>query len=1599
MAARVNTKLLLMLVAGLLVVAIGAVGLGMWAIKNSPARNVARGDEMAAAGDYRAAADAYSRAVNKDQTNIDYILLWLDALESVTPRDQTEAAEMYQKISGLRRKLTLIRSTDPDLQEQWLDSVYSFARSRNLDQRRLEDFDALADAAETAAQALPTEGSGETHPIALKYRGLANVNRMQRGKLTPAERDGALVDLETAFASRPDDSDIAMGILTWRVAEANRLARENNRDAAAAMIQGNEETEGAVAFARSFAERHPDDPMGWLGLLEVQRLEASIDGEISDDEREQLYLTAEKLEESLASGQPDWWTSIVSARAIAQIDESRRAGNERGLRVMQDIAGRVDGDPHPRLTFEIASFHRQLDRDEDAIATYQQLIDRSNVPSSFDSLWLFALRREAAARQFEIAFDSWRKIDKEVDPQGWENAKAEALDRRQGFAAFTHEADPQLLFMDGRMDFMAEDFHKAAEKFNQYAARTQSQDIPFYLIAAQTQLQLQNNGVAYDLLRDANSTVEVRYGQESPPLLIEMIKLDLTTGRVERARELFARLERLETGSYAAEVDALRDRLVLAQQGISREASEQITNPSLRAVIEALSLANEDGDSAAAIARLEQENASRPADRIIVPQLVRFYIDAGESDKALDLIRRARQAAPDEPLFAMLEAEVDPAVDMLDRMAEIVEERPGLSPAEKKLELARIYLRYPRSIDDRDGRSGQQIAQSLVDEAAALEPQNPEVLEAQFVMTLANSTLDPGARVTRLDSIAQRAVDTNADRANGLTFTGRLKLEKGDIDGAIADLRRVVERNPYDATAHRFLAVAYRRANRLSNALESFENAIQRKPDDVISLREYAMLMVELNQGQAAIEKVDAALAISPASLELQNLRLDLQAQFGDLAEALAVRQQRYERDPGNFANAVQYASMLLESGEFEIAERVIFGLEPEAGSESQQLDRLKAIAGLHSARGEYDKAFEALEPEDAEAFSPAAQLDLLLTRAGLHARLGENDEVVANLEAARRFQDPDRLEADLSLARHYESRREFERALEIYESMFRANPQLEIASINIARMHRTLGLEARRQGDDAAQRGEALASHIEAHEESFGASVETRLLRAAAAEMRGQVQAAGQMYDLAVEDHRSDPQVYLARARFHGRRLLENGGASDSFTRIVSDINETLRLSPGDQAALFVLLEAARTVDNREQQLIAYERLVEQNPRSREYRRELIQYLRRTGDYDRARSEAEKALAMEAGAQLAGWHEILGDIAIDSNQGTQAALSEYQKAYELEPTRDRQLKMAQALTEAGRHSEAIELLNKNEQRLESDALLRISRAQALHLSGQKDAAIDDLRAAFELIRASEPDASASDAVKVAAADARRAALRAWTSVLTAATGALDEADTIIASLPDGPSSTWAQIYLLQRFFEQGDAARREDAVARLEQLESEFESAATGADDPDLPAQRLTVASMLAAAHTANREWERSVDAWATVIELNPNDATSANNLAYILAVELNRPREALEPAELAYRVRPRDANILDTYGYVLYLNDRLEEAEDILNEAIQIRPLIAAYVHLAKVYVAMEQWDAAGLEIAQARRLMERTNDTRYATEIDEIEIRVAEEAGADR
>ncbi len=139
----------------------------------------------------------------------------------------------------------------------------------------------------------------------------------------------------------------------------------------------------------------------------------------------------------------------------------------------------------------------------------------------------------------------------------------------------------------------------------------------------------------------------------------------------------------------------------------------------------------------------------------------------------------------------------------------------------------------------------------------------------------------------------------------------------------------------------------------------------------------------------------------------------------------------------------------------------------------------------------------------------------------------------------------------------------------------------------------------------------------------------------------------------------------------------------------------------------------------------------------------------------------------------------------------------------------------------------------------------------------------------------------------------------------------------------------------------------------------------------------RLTVANLrLAAMYEARANYDKAIEAYQTVIAIEPKNAIALNNLAYALAERRHQPLEALPLAQKAYSLVPAP-DIGDTVGWIHHLLGDDKTAATWIEKAATASPKnVDILIHSAIVHAALNDLTRARDELRAAEAINPKIN-----------------------
>ena len=229
MASKVNTKFVIILVAGVILM-LGLLFLAWSIAVKSSADLVRSGDALMATGDYKLAERHYSKAVNKDITNTENLDKWVNALEHILPETETEYRDrFFTDYIGAIKKISTIKRNDVEAHKRYLSLRHKMLQAefgRGIaDQMIDETSGALAFFNEDPSQV----GQWETLK---RYRGLAIDSIAKRGLVLEDDQYLlALDDLQRALQADPDDVEVVIGLISITKSNLLREIADHDKEA------------------------------------------------------------------------------------------------------------------------------------------------------------------------------------------------------------------------------------------------------------------------------------------------------------------------------------------------------------------------------------------------------------------------------------------------------------------------------------------------------------------------------------------------------------------------------------------------------------------------------------------------------------------------------------------------------------------------------------------------------------------------------------------------------------------------------------------------------------------------------------------------------------------------------------------------------------------------------------------------------------------------------------------------------------------------------------------------------------------------------------------------------------------------------------------------------------------------------------------------------------------------------------------------------------------------------------------------------------------------------------------------------------------------
>lgn len=234
---------------------------------------------------------------------------------------------------------------------------------------------------------------------------------------------------------------------------------------------------------------------------------------------------------------------------------------------------------------------------------------------------------------------------------------------------------------------------------------------------------------------------------------------------------------------------------------------------------------------------------------------------------------------------------------------------------------------------------------------------------------------------------------------HALVFLGAALLEQGRSQDAIRYLQRVTRRESNNVQAQFCLARAFFAEGKAPFAEPCLQKAIKAEPDNGELHDWLGRVQLELNRIDDAKQSFDFARQAGKNNAGLLKGLARVETILGNIEVAIALTAKAVEQTPLDFDLAFQYAEMLIEQGQYDLATQQLERLR----TSGYQPDKAAALmANAYARLGQQDEALSLLaELQRKPAISPDVRLLLSIAQrlCGQAATADEHLEILLGMQ------------------------------------------------------------------------------------------------------------------------------------------------------------------------------------------------------------------------------------------------------------------------------------------------------------------------------------------------------------------------------------------------------------------------------------------------------------------------------------------------------------------------------------------------------------------------------------------------------------------------
>ncbi|MFA7235594.1 MAG: tetratricopeptide repeat protein [Phycisphaeraceae bacterium] len=1536
MAGRVNTRFVVILAVAVVILVGGVVGVVSLTSRRDPARYMARASELLNSNEYEKAAEAMDRAYQYEKETpkrIGILMQRAEALLKVSAPTSAKARELLGQVEGCWRKIVELDPANVKASRNLLDLAY---RRAEMFPQFIQMWDQLYKDSQDMLKYSP-----DNLP-ARRYRGLAQVMRISNLNLGEQAAKDAQDDLRAALQHDPNDVRAAVALAMLDMNAAEEAARINH-PAKAKTLQ-----KQAMAQIDQFVQTHPDDPQALMGRFQLL-MRAGVRNK-DQDTLDKAMTVLDRIEAVLLKSDHPEETRDLAGRLvmldgkIIQLEDGRevRSGLHRAEQLLRHTATAHSDDVATLMA--LGAVLQQQQRWDDALAFFKLARKDRAMPVNIAAMTPNDYRQSAAKSivdihlvQYELAKDAAEKKTR-MEQVAVEMKELETI---------AGDNSPILVMMQGKIALVKGDGRLAITKLEKVNAELESRNAEVLGLLASAYLADGQTGAAATTLE---KLMAAPGGALQLKPYMDLARLRLRSGDVAGATDLLDRVLKFQPQNTDALLLKSQAMIQAAKTPAEQKTAVEAALASLkplaqdddRRVTQQIAALNERaGHTQAAIAVLDGYLKNHSDDMPVLQNLVRLQMQTGQKEQARQRVEQALAADPQNKVLGLLLASIKGDSNIGDMVQKIIEQQED--PLSRQVALWQYFSRSGKTKEAADALA----------EAKKIAPDNEQVLGILFDQAVGARDWTGAARI--VDQVKKMNDGAGLDYAAGTFWQARLDLAQDKPRNAIATLERGLKLMPSDSQAWLMLGTAQLQTGDVAGAERSIRKSIDLKPENTVAWQQLFRLHDQQGDYTQAMDDLKKALGYSGGGDDLVMQYIAYLGQHGDPKQAVAMREQLAKARPDDADNQRALAELYQRTGEPAKGKTILDQLMAKAPDD---LANISAVAVYLARNNQFDQGLELIRNHVHQRGDQATAGDWAVFARYLRGGNQAEPAIAAYKQAISR----DTGDAQ-AVRREYAdwmfSAQQYDQAAEQYEQVLSSAGTKDVPGGKLLVWRRYI--ETLMNAAKLDQGETELAKLIQAYPSDpqaqllKGLMCERRLAEPNLSDARKQqlTEEADLAYDRAASLAPNQAMGYVQRARFRFNREDEL-----AQTQVRDDLNKAVEIDPNNAPARQMLAAWHLKRNDSNSALAELNRLIQLSPNFMPARAQMAEiYLNDGGSMsDLARLLDDSIQRMP---DVPAWYQYRARM-YQMQQQFDPAEKDLAKAYELDKTVGRMAEYAGLLLRRHKDAQALNLLHDWPKELGGSPVLTAMRGQAL----------------YRLNRTDEAMASFNMALDLANRDARQ-----YNMVLPqmlAVMGGQALLDLLAPRVREDDSGTVALAAARVRL----EMGQSQQAMGELEALAGKFKP-----DDP----QETDRQRMLARVYFESKQFDKSRAAYESVLQINRRDLMALNNLAFMLADDMNDPRAALPLAQRAVDAAGNNpeqrANVLDTQGWVQFRANDLLAAEETLRRSVNLSSMPANNLHLAKVYLATNRPTEARQVLMQAKALAETQKDTQMLQQVQDL------------